>query len=255
MTTLWLGNVLGPQGHLEAVLASQGTTRVGAVVEDAADKKGTNGSLTGPSENVESAAEKPAEFIPGAQAPILPWLPVLAAALIFGFGGYRVVRELRQAESEETAAVVDDSEPFSRALSVWNPVIASQLETPRELRRFMNRLRYSAVRLNGMAADSGFENSLSEEEIVSLAALYLLAPACIELTAEVDSADEFLSRVELMQQDNLNGEGKSLLVNAQLEALGLAIHNYAAEGGIATWGFDDNKIKIFNVLLQGIKVH
>ena len=119
----------------------------------------------------------------------------------------------------------------------------------------MNRLRYSAVRLNGMAADSNFENTLSEEEIVSLAALYLLAPTCIELTAEVGSADEFLSRVELMQQGNLKDEGRSILAATQFEALGLAIHNYAAEDGIATWGFDDNKIKIFNVLLQGIKVH
>ena len=259
LATLWFGNVLGPQSQPGAELASESTSGVdpksGGVGDSAVTDPTTDrDDLGAPSSDTSS--DKPAEFIPGAQAPVLPWLPVLVAALIFGFGCYTVMRRLRQAESEETAAVVDDSEPFSRALRVWNPVIASQLETPRELRRFMNRLRYSAVRLNGMSEDSGFENALSEEEIVSLAALYLLNPTCIELTQEVNSADEFLKLLNINQLKNQrDGEGSSPLTTAQLGALGQAIHNYSAEDGITAWGFDKNKIDIFNVLLQGIKVH
>ena len=258
VATLWFGNVLGPQSQPEAELATQ--SAVGVSVKPGAAGDGVfTGRVEGADDlgasSPDTSADKPAEFTPGAQAPALPWLPVLVAALIFGFGSYRVMSKLRQAESEETAAVVDDSEPFSRALKVWNPVIASQLETPRELRRFMNRLRYSAVRLNGMTADSGFENTLSEEEIVTLAALYLLDPACIELTAEVDSADEFLSRVDPLQRNNISRNGGLLLADTQFEALDQAIQKYSAMGGISVWGFDSKKINIFNLLLQGVKVH
>ena len=38
--------------------------------------------------------------------------------LIFGFARYRVMRKLRQAEPEDRAAVVEDSEPFGLALQV-----------------------------------------------------------------------------------------------------------------------------------------
>jgi len=258
VATLWFGKVLGPQSQPETKPASQSAHEVGAkpdatTVNNDLEITALGGDLEAPLPD--QSADKAAEFSPGAQAPALPWLPVLAAALIFGFGSYRVMRKLREADPEDTAAVVDDSEPFSRALKVWNPLIASQLETPRELRRFMNRLRYSAVRLNGMAADSAFENSLSEEEIVSLAALYLLDPACIELCAEVDSADEFLSRVDLTGQGKFAHEGRLLLTEGQFEALKGAIHNYTADEGVSAWGFDNNKINIFKVLLQGVKVH
>ena len=259
LATLWFGNVLGPQSQPGAELASESTSGVdpkpGGVGDSTVTYPATGRDDLGAPLS-DTSSDKPAEFIPGAQAPVLPWLPVLVAALIFGFGSYRVLSKLRQAESEETAAVVDDSEPFSRALKVWNPVIASQLETPRELRRFMNRLRYSAVRLNGMSEDSGFENTLSEEEIVSLAALYLLDPACIELAADVDSADEFLRSLEIKDiKRQRSGEGALPLTAPQQAALGQAIDSYTAHGGIAEWGFDDNKINTFKVLLQGIKVH
>ncbi len=259
LLTLWLGNVLGPQSQPVAELAGQSAGEMSVKPGDVGGSAVTD--LATGTDNLDAllpdtSSDSPAEFIPGVQAPALPWLPVLVAALIFAFGSYRVMSKLRQAESEETAAVVDDSEPFSRALKVWNPVIASQLETPRELRRFMNRLRYSAVRLNGMAADSGFENTLSEEEIVSLAALYLLDPACIELTADVDSADEFLKLFNTNRLKNQrNGEGSSRLTGDQLGALGEVIYSYTADGGITTWSFDNNKINTFKVLLQGIKVH
>ena len=256
MSILWSGNVLSPQSHPEAVLVSQGASGLDVVVADAGGSQDNIADFSMPTEDMKSATAKPAEFIPGAQAPVVPWLPMLGAALIFGFGGYRVVRALRQAESQETAAVVDDSEPFSRALAVWNPVIASRLETPRELRRFMNRLRYSAVRLNGMAADSGFANTLNEEEIVSLAALYLLDPGCIELSAEVGSADEFLKLFNIQRLKNQrDGVERPSLTDAQLGALGESVRRYRAKSGIPTWGFDENKINIFKVLLQGVKVH
>ncbi len=259
LATLWFGNVLGPQSEPGVELASESTSGVDPKpggVGDSAVTDPTKGADNLDAPLPDTSSDKPAEFSPGAQPPELPWLPVLVAALIFGFGSYSVMRKVRQAESEETAAVVDDSEPFSRALKVWNPVIASQLETPRELRRFMNRLRYSAVRLNGMAADSDLENALSEEEIVSLAALYLLDPACIELTSEVNSADEFLKLFNINELKNQRGgEDSSPLTSAQLGALGQAIHNYAADEGIAAWSFDNDKINIFRVLLQGIKVH
>ncbi|MBQ0721216.1 MAG: hypothetical protein KBT88_04530 [Gammaproteobacteria bacterium] len=256
LAMLWFGNVLGPQSDPEALRLSKAATGVDVVADGAGLDQAESADLADFPTSTEPVMEKPAEFIPGAQVPTGPWLPVLAAALIFALGSYRVMRKLRQAESEETVAVIDDSEPFSRALRVWNPVIASQLETPRELCRFMNRLRYSAVRLNGMTAASGFENTLSEEEVVSLAALYLLDPDCIELTAELNSGEEFLQHLttEKMKKQR-SREFRSVLTEAQFAALGQAIGNYTAKDGIATWDFDNNKINIFKVLLQGVKVH
>lgn len=257
VATLWFGNVLGPQSQPETELATQSAGGVSVKPGAAGD-----GALTGRVEGADdlgasspdTSSDQAAEFTPGAQAPALPWLPVLVAALIFGFGSYRVMSKLRQTEFEETAAVVDDSEPFSRALKVWNPVIASQLETPRELRRFMNRLRYSAVRLNGMTADSDFENTLSEEEIVTLAALYLLDPACIELCAQVGSADEFFSHMQVGQVGEYRDD-EPPLSELQMASLIQSIANYQSDGGIDKWDFDNNKIDTFRILLQGVKVH
>lgn len=42
--------------------------------------------------------------------------------------------------------VVKDSEEFEKALRIWHPLVFNKYKTPRSLKRFMNRVRYLAMR-------------------------------------------------------------------------------------------------------------
>lgn len=86
--------------------------------------------------------------------------------------------------------VVRDSPAFKAALRTWYPVIAETHPTPRSLKRFLNRLRYLAMRQrkepkkpplwkalwSRKEADSGAEMLLPEDSLVALAALEALDP-------------------------------------------------------------------------------
>ena len=79
-------------------------------------------------------------FIPG-QRPtgkplaliLLPMLPVFAVAAWWAF-------------SQRPELIVKDSPDFQKALEIWRTVIHSKAATPRDLKRFLNRLRYLAMR-------------------------------------------------------------------------------------------------------------
>jgi hypothetical protein len=42
--------------------------------------------------------------------------------------------------------IIHDSRDFTEALEIWQPVIGRQYRTPREIKRFLNRVRYIAMR-------------------------------------------------------------------------------------------------------------
>jgi hypothetical protein len=48
--------------------------------------------------------------------------------------------------SRRERLVVKDTAPFVRALEIWRPVVFRALKTPRGLKRFLNRVRYLAMR-------------------------------------------------------------------------------------------------------------
>ncbi len=92
----------------------------------------------GPSTEPERASD--VVFIPGQRATgkplamiLLPALPVFALAAWWAF-------------SQRPELIVKDSPDFQKALKIWRTVIHSKATTPRDLKRFLNRLRYLAMR-------------------------------------------------------------------------------------------------------------
>ena len=97
--------------------------------------------------------------------------------------------------SQRPELIVKDSPDFQKALEIWRTVIHSKAATPRDLKRFLNRLRYLAMRqrpqeptatygekvLEKLASvlgkrttktpSEGPRNTLAESHLVALAAL------------------------------------------------------------------------------------
>ncbi len=92
-------------------------------------------SGTGPTEGTRSVIFRPAET-----ATNRPWvliaLPILGVFMLAGWW----------ALSQRPELIVKDSTDFRDALAAWHPVIHRAAPTPRELKRFLNRVRYFAMR-------------------------------------------------------------------------------------------------------------
>ena len=77
------------------------------------------------------------KFIPGQQAqPVLTWA-FIALALIMLLGAWRL--------SIPSDVIVKDSPEFEEALRIWHPLIMAKHNTPRSVKRFVNRVRYFAM--------------------------------------------------------------------------------------------------------------
>jgi photosystem II stability/assembly factor-like uncharacterized protein len=78
-------------------------------------------------------------FVEGREEKLhLTWLPVLPGLLLLGFSAWVLTRRPNE--------IIHDSERFSEALDLWQPVIGMQFRTPRDVKRFLNRVRYIAMR-------------------------------------------------------------------------------------------------------------
>ncbi|HJR07785.1 MAG TPA: P-loop NTPase fold protein [Pyrinomonadaceae bacterium] len=102
--------------------------------------------------------------------------------------------------------VVKDSEEFEAALRIWHPLVFSRHKTPRSLKRFMNRVRYLAMRQRpqqesqsrweravaqiarrfgielhaAMLGGDSSQKSMPESALVALAAIQQFAPGWLE---------------------------------------------------------------------------
>lgn len=86
-----------------------------------------------------SEKSSPTVFVPGIpEAHRLTWLPVIPALVLLGFGAWALTRRPNE--------IIQDSRKFTEALEIWQPVIGRQHSTPREIKRFLNRVRYIAMR-------------------------------------------------------------------------------------------------------------
>jgi photosystem II stability/assembly factor-like uncharacterized protein len=116
------------------------------------------------------------------QPPTWPlWLPV-AMLLVLATGSILFVRE---------DYVIRDAPSFVKALGIWAPVITADrdLAAPREIKRFINKARYFAMRLRPQAEQRNWlrrlllpelaedpRTKISEADIVALTALEHLHP-------------------------------------------------------------------------------
>ncbi len=80
--------------------------------------------------------------------------------------------------------IVNDSPEFKKALEIWSYGISLQRETPRAVKRFVNRLRFMAMRLRDIesaATQSGFSAPLDEPTLVTFSSIDDLNPNALGL--------------------------------------------------------------------------
>lgn len=109
---------------------------------------------------------------------------ILVALLIFV-----VVRRSSKEQDEK----IEDTERFKDALSIWNPAVFASNPTPRDMKRYHNRLRFNAMRLRPFNAkltwldklfkvklkDDPDEIDIPEPTLVALGAVESFAPDLI----------------------------------------------------------------------------
>ena len=161
---LWLGIAAGlfAVGHLGGRLVAESFPAAASkpqLVNQAptAEKTATPGTLP---KGVD--AERPGTLFRAVAAARSEWAvgpPVAALALIFLLVGIEQIRRRR-------SAVVRDTPEFAAALEAWTPLVFTREPTPRGVKRFLNRVRYFAMRLK-------HSHTLgSEANLVALAALH-----------------------------------------------------------------------------------
>ena len=207
--------------------------------------------VSAPAEKMALKGGAVATYIPGQGSPMSPWASIGAVLLLILSGISLWLRHLVPPERPEPS-VVEDTRAFSRALRAWNPVIAERLITPRRLRRFMNRLRYMAVRLNVLAEDPSFTGALGEDEVVILGALHLIHPDCLDLARACDSDAEFLQKFSAKTDWR---EGEQMPDRQAVAEISAAVSRCIDPKQPMRWQFDGPKIELYKLMLDGIRVH
>ena len=132
-----------------------------------------------PSEQAPTAEALPVTALP---APVPPsWIEGVPAAgfilvllVILMLPVAWLTRHLAQ------EAIIDDSPSFREALGIWDDLIAIRRQTPRAIKRFMNRLRFLAMRVRDVAQEElarGGTPPLDEPLLVTYAAMEELGVA------------------------------------------------------------------------------
>lgn len=129
-----------------------------------------------------------------------------------------LVMVLRLRRGEERR--IQDSFGFAKALNVWIPLVRARANSPRELKRFINRVRYLAMATRGKSVWA--QRQPSESVVVALAALQGirsnsssdqegqdLSPEILQLLATTEPAsDEVAQTIEQWLQGKVNPEEK-----------------------------------------------
>ena len=158
-----------------------------------------------------------ADFHPGAEdaSQTGPWLALLAGLGLAVIGGRYLVQRPRR--------FTEDSKTFRNALAIWHPWIVLVRRTPRTIKRFLNRLRYVAMRLRSepenlslwerigrrfdrQADEAGTETrsgGVPEPVLVALGAIYHVNPKWVEDEAVLrdmfaESNEDLMKRLEGM---------------------------------------------------------
>ncbi len=100
---------------------------------------GPRTTVTEPDSTPKPITLEPAVFVPGVpETRRLVWLPVVPGLVLLGFAVWVLTRRPNE--------IIHDSRDFTDALEIWQQVIGRQYRTPREIKRFLNRVRYIAMR-------------------------------------------------------------------------------------------------------------
>jgi hypothetical protein len=134
--------------------------------------------------------------------------------------------------------VVKDTGPFARALEIWEPVVFRAVKTPRGLKRFLNRVRYLAMRARpGSEVVSRWERwfhppapptperpHIPEPALVALAAIQALDPeglpqVGVRPAPHVDAEVQALVDSAVQLHQSVFGEGRETLAHHRAQFL------------------------------------
>jgi len=113
-------------------------------------------------------AERPFELRPGSAPTVAvpAWALAVVALVLLAVAWYSSRRS--------AAEITEDSRDFQEALMIWLPWLMAKQGTPRSVKRFVNRLRYIAIRLRKAAGTR--KERFPEPNTVALAAIHYLEP-------------------------------------------------------------------------------
>src|SRR5262249_30520138 len=125
------------------------------------------------------------------------------SVLIFAFIMLLAVLSLQFLKRLNPEPVVCDSPEFIDALRIWVDGVSARRETPRAVKRFVNRLRFMAMRLREVQSkllqDSTGSAPLDEPKLVTFATIEDIDASSLGKTAEVLRTEQTISH-ELIYQ-------------------------------------------------------
>lgn len=248
LLVLWGGFWLGKNYQLEKQQESAATLSA-AVATDQAAARGEGGALPQP-----SAPGQRGTFTPGQSAAYPKWLVSYPLLLLLAAG---VVLLVRRPDYQ-----VQDSPEFVRALQVWHPLIASKRNTPRAIKRFLNRVRYFAMinrdqpeaegwrwlqllKKSRLAPGKSHALSLAEATLVALGALHHLHPRLVQ---DDQLFAQFAAGADISPQ-SLSSIGVSAAFSAAIRQV-FQEH----EKVFGRWSCTEEERAIFLEISQGIQV-
>ena len=138
----------------------------------------------------------------------VPWWSSLlpAGLLVFAMVAIAIYTWRRQEDRTQ------DSTRFTDALNIWHPLIRATTNSPRQIKRFMNRVRYFAT----ASRENGGQEHLSASEIVMLAALEGLNR---DVTPENEEQSLIQPLVSLLIEKSSEPDGGAEFINTRFEEM------------------------------------
>ena len=185
---VWLGNYLAPGPSRGAPsIASAGVPNTGAETpQRTSPQPATTEDLRNVPKSPTPKLMKAAEPSSGAK-----WLMVIGGVLLIGFAVWKL--------REPPGLVVYDSREFQEAIHAWCDVVRTRQNTPRSLKRFMNRVRYLAMHQMPLdeardagqpVPEKGPPDCMRESILVALSALHYVSPSLLARTHEFKAAQD-----------------------------------------------------------------
>ncbi|MFN3077653.1 MAG: hypothetical protein ABT940_12380 [Alphaproteobacteria bacterium] len=138
--------------------------------------------------------------------------------------------------------IVDDSDDFKKALNIWGRVVANKPgTTPRTLKRFLNRVRYFAMRERVASQEDKIYTPIPEDMLVALAALHHLDENWLD-------RDRFVDELESLPTNTL----ATLPGSAGDIRTAMKAHDKEFDGFL--WSTGCNHLERFRQLSDGILV-
>jgi len=188
---------------------------------------------------INSAKEKDklrkTEFLPGDKDSLRNdyWLP-LVSLLLFGFG--LIVYSLKIPNR-----FVRDSANFEKALSIWQPWIGLQRSTPRAIKRYVNYVRYLAMRYKNIDVGNRDVESqeINEENLVALSAIHAIEPAWLTDDDHFDHLQHGILHSMIKDKyANMIKDGHAEALDNIINALEFSIEDHKSQFGSSVFSKD-----------------